>query len=68
VARVKDSVAFRARALPAQSEGGGIGRGAEPPSEKEWVLLNPGPANTTAIGGAFRGRLLSIPSYTKEPV
>ena len=27
----------RARALPAQSSGGGIGRGAEPPSEEAWV-------------------------------
>ncbi len=40
--------AVRAPASPAQPLGGGIGRGAEPPSEgREWVLLNPGPANTT---------------------
>ncbi len=39
VVRVNFSVAFRAPALPAQSWGGGIGRGAKPPSEAEkWII------------------------------
>ena len=34
---MNDRRAVRARALPAQSQGGGIGGGAEPPSEKARV-------------------------------
>src|SRR3970282_1840469 len=49
--RVREHAPVRAPASPAQSPGGGIGRGAEPPSEIR-VRFAPSPTGSLHIGNA----------------